>query len=75
MADIVTAITLVGRAVIGIVPRGGSVIAPKAAVGVSEVDAMRESVGKVGLNVIGEPFIDAHQHGVVARKTAGLRER
>ncbi len=75
MANIVTAITLVGRAIIGIVPRGGSVIAAKAAVGVSEVDAMREGVRKVSLNAVGEPFIDAQQHGVVARKTAGLRER
>src|SRR2546425_6392846 len=41
MANIVAAIALVGRAVVGIVPRGRSVIAAETAVGVSEVDAMR----------------------------------
>src|SRR2546427_11954267 len=75
MANIVTAIALVGRAVVGIVPRGGSVVAAKAAIGVGKVDAMRERVGKVGLDAVREPFIDAHLHGVVPRKAAGLRKR
>src|SRR2546425_8447546 len=74
-ANIVAAIALVGRAVVGIVPRGRSVIAAETAVGVSEVDAMRKGVGKVGLDTAGEPFIEAHLHGVVPREAAGLGER
>src|SRR3989441_9605693 len=48
MANIVAAIALVGRAVVGIVPRGRSVIAAETAVGVSEVDAMRSEERRVG---------------------------
>src|SRR2546422_7469575 len=49
MADIVTAITLVGRAVIGIVPPGGSLISPQAAGGVKQGRANRARAGKGGV--------------------------
>src|SRR5437867_11460793 len=59
VANIVTAVALVGRPVVGIVPRGGSIIAAKAAISVSEVHAMRERIGQIGLNAVGQPFVDA----------------
>src|SRR5262249_4491414 len=64
--NIVTASPLVGRAIVRIVPGGGSVISAEAAIGIGEVNAVRVRVGKVALNVVRESFAEAHLQGVVS---------
>src|SRR5262245_45765548 len=72
MSNIETAIALVGRAIVRIVPRRSSVIPAQAAIGVSEVNAVRKSVRKICLKTIREPLVDANLHGVVYLKASGL---
>src|SRR5262245_51396817 len=66
MANIETAIAFIGRTIVGIVPGRSSIIAAQAAICVSEINAMRKRVRKVGLNTVREPFVQAHLEGVVS---------